>query len=118
MLSIFVSLSLPGRLGAGEMGITGLVIDQTRSRVGQEFYENFYRKWMSLPASFRDGYNIVVGEFYNPKYGFVLSVKVDGTLVYQSFTMPRSEEIEERAKEAIGAVIDYIIGVQNGREKR
>ena len=50
-----------------EVEVDGLIIDQTQTRIGQEFYQSFVTFW-EAPSGIED-YNIVVTEMANPTWG-------------------------------------------------
>lgn len=85
--------------------ITGLIIEQTMTKIGYEFYENFFILW-EAPEGIKD-YNI----FINERAGFWGSwvrVDIDTNVAWQKVLRPRSEEIEEAAKEAVEATKEYL----------
>ena len=84
----------------GEVEVDGLIIDQTRTRIGQEFYQNFVTFW-EAPLGIED-YNILITEMANPTWGSWIWIEVGGLvskeIVYRETLKPRLEEIEETAK--------------------
>ncbi|MBZ9577841.1 hypothetical protein KJA13_02275 [Patescibacteria group bacterium] len=79
--------------------ITGLIIEQTMTKIGYEFYENFFIRW-EAPKGIK-GYNIFIDERASPLWGSWIQIKVDTTMVWSKVLKPRSEEIEEAAKQAV-----------------
>lgn len=84
--------------------ITGLIIEQTMTKIGYEFYENFFIRW-EAPEGIKD-YNIFINERAGP-WGSWVRVDIDTKTVWQKVLRPRSEEIEEAAKEAVEATREY-----------
>jgi len=79
-----------------------LVIDQTETRIGHEFYWNFVNVW-EAPAGIKD-YNIFITERASPVWGSWIWIEVGDfvskEIVYQEIlkSRSRSKEIEEAAK--------------------
>jgi len=94
----------------GEVEIDGLIIEQTQTRIGQEFYQNFVTFW-EAPLGIED-YNILITEMANPTWGSWIWVEVGGfvskEIVYREILKPRSEEIEETAQKGVEVVKKYL----------
>jgi len=93
-----------------EVEVDGLIIDQTQTRIGQEFYQSFVTFW-EAPSGIED-YNIVVTEMANPTWGSWIWIEVGGfvskEIVYREMLKPRSEEIEEAAKKGTESIKEYL----------
>jgi curli production assembly/transport component CsgE len=94
--------------------ISGLITERTMTKIGYEFYENFYTSWESLedlPKEFKD-YNISIIERANPTWGSWIQVKVDvkttPTIVWSNIVRPRSTEVKESAENAVEATKNYL----------
>ena len=103
----------------GEVEIDGLIIDQTQTRIGQEFYQNFVTFW-EAPSGIED-YNIVIVEMANPTWGSWIWIEVGGLvskeIVYRETLKPRLEEIEETAKKGVEVVREYLYRlIEYGKE--
>ncbi len=72
--------------------LTGLVIDNTISPFGSQFYNKFYLRWD--PPTIKKDYNIYIEEKTNPSFGFIIIIKVDEYIVWQKRLKPRLSEIE------------------------
>ena len=94
----------------GEVEIDGLIIEQTQTRIGQEFYQNFVTFW-EAPLGIED-YNILITEMANPTWGSWIWVEVGGfvskEIVYREILKPRSEEIEKTAQKGLEVVKKYL----------
>ena len=94
----------------GEVEIDGLIIDQTQTRIGKEFYQNFVTFW-EAPLGIED-YNILITEMANPTWGSWIWVEVGGfvskEIVYREILKPRSEEIEKTAQKGVEVVKKYL----------
>ena len=103
----------------GEVEIDGLIIDQTQTRIGQEFYQNFVTFW-EAPLGIED-YNILITEMANPTWGSWIWIEVGGLvskeIVYRETLKPRLEEIEETAKKGVEVVREYLYRlIEYGKE--
>lgn len=88
--------------------ISGLIIEQTMTKIGYDFYEYFFLLWEAPEGiSVRD-YNIFINERASPMWGSWVRVGVDETTVWSRVLRPRSEEIEDAAKEAIAVTRQYL----------
>ena len=86
--------------------ITGLIIEETMTRIGYEFYENFFILW-EAPEGIKD-YNIFIDERASPLWGSWIQVKIDTTIVWSKILKPRSEEIEEAAEKAVEVTKEFL----------
>ncbi|BAT71790.1 curli production assembly/transport component CsgE [Thermosulfidibacter takaii ABI70S6] len=89
--------------------ISGLVIDQTKTRIGREFYEDFYQMWQEVPADIKDDLNLIIKEFYDPRYGFRIEITSDNMVIYRGILAPRSDDIKQKAKEALEYAIEFAL---------
>jgi len=94
--------------------IDGLIIDQSRTKIGHEFYEYFYNLWQA-PEKIRD-YTIFIFEKADPRFGSRISISVDDWTIYQSMLKPRSVEIEEAAKVGVQRTLQFLY--RYDRDKR
>lgn len=89
-----------------DIEIDGLVFDQTRTRVGRDYYEKFFAKW-TAPAEV-SGYSIVVEEQpARGRLGYV-EMKVDETVVATYNLQPREDWMEEAALDAVNRLTNYL----------
>ena len=86
--------------------ISGLIIEETMTKIGYEFYEYFFLLWEAPEVGVKD-YNIFINERASPLWGSWVRVNVDGTTVWNRVLRPRSEEIEDAVKQAIEATKQY-----------
>ena len=89
-----------------DLEIDGLIFDETRTRVGRDFYEKFYTLW-TAPFGVND-YSILVEE--QPPRGRSVSVqvKVKERIVSIHHLQPREEMIENAAKSAVRRAVQYL----------
>ncbi len=89
-----------------DAGISGLVVDETFSKIGHDFYALFYSNWES-PKNVKD-YTITISEKPLPQLGAQITIIVNDTSVYQRFVQPRSDIIEEMAQQGLEISYSYL----------
>lgn len=87
--------------------ITGLIIDDTMSPFGVQFYEHFYLGW-ETPPGVNVEYNIYIEEQATPQFGSIISVRVNQLLIFQQMVRPRGEDIENAARQALEIASHYL----------
>jgi len=86
--------------------IDGLILDETRSKIGRDFYELFYNRW-SPPAGAKD-FLITIRELPGRGIGARVSIEVNENVVLFRFLQPRNELIEEEANLTISYLKQYL----------
>jgi len=81
--------------------ISGLVLDETKTKPGRDFYEYFTTYWQEVKGL---QYTIIVSELPDTTRGTFIFVKVNDTLVYQQRLNPRPDVIENASKQAVRQV--------------
>ncbi len=81
------------------MEIDGLIISETLTKIGVDFYELFYQRWSSPPAA--SGYEVRIEELPAPGFGTLVVVKVNETTVFQRVLQPRYDQLEASAELAV-----------------
>ena len=95
--------------------LDGLVINETRTRIGQDFYDYFYTLW-EAPAKIAD-YTVYIEEKPIGIVGSWVSIKVNDTYIYRNRHTPRREELENSAEQAVALVRQYLLQrEENDRE--
>lgn len=92
--------------------ITGLIIEQTMTKVGYEFYEYFFLLWNPPQIADIKDYNITIHERASAMWGIWIWVNVNDTTIWNKTLRPRSAEAEKAAKEAIEITKQYVINYQ------
>ena len=81
------------------LGLGGLILDETRSKMGSNFYSVFYKQWTD-PQNVQN-FTVTVSEQPMPSRGTMVQVKIDNQLVYRSRLEPRYYKTEQAAKKAV-----------------
>lgn len=79
--------------------LDGLVLDETRSKIGRDFYDIFYQQWQAPSSS--SNYTITISEQPTPSLGSLITVKVNDQQVFQYRLQPRYEIITQVAEYAV-----------------
>jgi curli production assembly/transport component CsgE len=94
--------------------ITGLIIEETVTKIGYEFYEYFFIKWKSPPGAHKH-YNILITERVSSTWGSLIEVNIGESTVWSGMLKPSSEEIEDAAQQAVEAATEYL---NNGQKQQ
>lgn len=86
--------------------IDGLILDETRSKIGKDFFDIFYQAWVNPKNT--NGFTIRIIEKPVPGLGSQIEVKVNETLAYQSRLQPKADAIEMSSKEAVQYAMYYL----------
>ncbi len=98
-----------------ELEIDGLILDETRSKLGHDFYEYFYNAWVA-PQEAKD-FIITIREL--PARGRVAQIAIeinDQTLV-KRFLQPRSELIENLAVHLVEVAKNHLTKMENLKQE-
>ncbi len=89
-----------------ELEIDGLLVDETKTKSGRDFYEYFYQDW-EAPKTAKN-YTIFITERPYRLTTTQVEVKINETLVFQSFLQPRGDIIEMLADQAVAQTRMYL----------
>ena len=87
--------------------IDNLIVNETISKSGGEFYDLFYTGWQEPEGS--NGFTIFVSEKPSPGRGNLIIVKINDLVVFQRFITPQYDLIVESSSYAIEATREYLI---------
>jgi curli production assembly/transport component CsgE len=87
-----------------EVEIGGLLLDNTKSRLGHDFYHEFSQLWRDIPNT--QGVNVQIIEQMVPRAGTVLSLKLNGRAIYVTHFGRRQTPVKEKVEQAILILID------------
>lgn len=82
--------------------IDGLIIDETRTKIGRDFYDLFYTKWIAPQKA--SSFSILIKELPSRGRGARVSILVNEQEVVQRFVPPNYETIELVVNNSIGRV--------------
>ncbi len=87
-----------------EVEIGGLLLDNTKSRLGHDFYHEFSQLWRDIPNT--QGVNVQIMEQMVPRAGTVLSLRLNGKAIYVTHFGRRQTPVKEKVEQAIFILID------------
>ncbi|MGQ7870594.1 CsgE family curli-type amyloid fiber assembly protein [Sunxiuqinia sp. sy24] len=89
-----------------EIEIDGLLVDNTKTKIGRDFYDLFYANW-EPPANAKN-YTITILEKPFRLTSTLIVVSINEHVVYQSILQPRQEVVEQLSKQAIAVTFNYL----------
>lgn len=96
----------PAKAMDAEIEIDGLLVDDTKTKSGKDFYDLFYGGWEAPVAA--KNYSITVSEKPFRLTSTQVVVSINDNPVYQSILQPRQDIIEALAEEAIATTQNYL----------
>lgn len=95
--------------------IDGLVMNETKSKIGQDFYEMFFTRWHA-PSNAKN-YSLTISEKGAGAWGSWVLIQVNETVIYQNRLKPNTLEIEEAAQSAISIVYNYLVNYEEYKKQ-
>lgn len=89
----------------------GLVMDQTISKLGRDFYDLFYGSF-EAPGGLED-FTVVLVERQARANNAVVALIVNDTELFEMPLTPRADQMEESAMSAVGAAVEFLLQAQN-----
>jgi hypothetical protein len=113
-----------------ENSSTLLILDNTRTKMGRDFYESFYQKWAAVDTSLprdttaatkgiteaqalEDEFTIFIEEMPTMGQSTLLSIRLNDLLVWQDFLQPRIGSADEQAGFAVEVVFEYLLNYKS-----
>ena len=93
-----------------DLEIGEMVFDETITKVGRDFYEEFFSTW-SNPTQIKD-FTITVKERPVPGIGTEITVLIDEFELLRQFIRPNQEQIELLAEYTVSLAGQYLINYQ------
>ena len=89
-----------------DMEIDGLIMDETMTKVGRDFYDMFFSVWIA-PEKVKN-YTVTIKEMVMPGIATEISVLVNESLVFKQKVQPRYDVLEQMTKYANQRVVQYL----------
>lgn len=93
-----------------DLEIGEMIFDETMTKVGRDFYDEFYTNW-SNPTSIED-FSISIKERPMPGVGTQIRVFIDEHEILNQFIRPNQEQIEMLAEYTIKVATQYLENYQ------
>ena len=91
--------------------IDGLLIDETLTKFGHDFYDIFYSGWEAPPKV--NNYTIRIKEKPAVGRGFLITVQVNEETVIEQNLQPNYGQIEEIANYSVAYITEYLMNYEN-----
>ncbi|WP_165764788.1 CsgE family curli-type amyloid fiber assembly protein [Winogradskyella aurantia] len=95
----------------GFTGFRGIVIEDTKTKPGRDFYLDFYSNYRLKGINGKEVVKIT--EQFSFGRNTIMEVSVGGTIVYRFFVQPTRDFIEKQSDQAIIAVAKRLIALEN-----
>lgn len=96
----------PEKTNDYEIEIDGLLVDDTKTKMGKEFYDLFYSSW-EAPLGAKN-FTITISEKPFRLTSTLIVVSINDTPVYQSILQPRLDIIEALSIESVATTQSYL----------
>jgi len=93
-----------------EVEIGGLLLDNTKSRLGRDFYFKFSQLWNDIPNT--QGINVQITEQIVPRAGTKLKLLLNGRIIYVTHFGRRQSPVKKKVEQAIFILIDAMSQTQ------
>ncbi|WP_159520876.1 CsgE family curli-type amyloid fiber assembly protein [Sunxiuqinia indica] len=93
-----------------EIEIDGLLVDDTKTKIGRDFYDMFYSNW-EAPANAKN-YTITVKEKPFRMTSTFIEISINDNLVFQSVLQPRQNIVENLSQQAIVQTYNYLLNYE------
>lgn len=102
---------------------SSLILDNTRTKIGRDFYESFYREWTSassdtlqvsafIAALHPDDFTITIDELPNPNQGAIIQISVNDVPIWAQFVQPRGDVVGAAVTQATETLVGYFESYQ------
>ena len=88
------------------MELDGMIHDETRSKVGRDFYDVFYSNWQSPPEAYN--FSINISEQPSPSLGTIIYVEVNDTETFRMRLQPRYDFIQQAGQYAVRQTYSHL----------
>ncbi|WP_199609702.1 CsgE family curli-type amyloid fiber assembly protein [Flocculibacter collagenilyticus] len=89
-----------------EVEVGGLLLDNTISRFGRDFYYQFSQLWYDIPRT--QSINVALIEQVVPHAGTRLVMKMNNKVIYVTYFGRRYSPVQEKVEQATQVLIDAI----------
>jgi len=93
-----------------DLEIGEMIFDETITKVGRDFYDEFYTNW-SNPTTITD-FSITIKEMPMPGIGTQITVLIDDYKLLKQFIRPNQEMIEMLSEYTVGLATQFLLNYQ------
>ena len=95
--------------------LNNLVMDETLSKMGHDFYRFFYDNWN--PPETDRSFTIYINEMPSPGMGNMIQVKINYDEIFRQRISPKQEYIKQLARMAVRQSENYIVNYQKIKQQ-
>ncbi|WP_051190400.1 curli-like amyloid fiber formation chaperone CsgH [Kaistella palustris] len=88
-----------------QIELSGLTVDDTKTRIGQMFYESFFKKYNQIPKKYTG--TITVAEMPTIGRSSRITVSIDDQIIYAFMSKPDEDAAEQEAERALAYLAQY-----------
>ncbi len=85
--------------------LKGLTIDDTKTKIGKDFYDLFYLTYSQLPEKYSN--SITISELPNSGRGSQISIVLEDRTLYSFISSPNEDYLSEQANYSMKIIADY-----------
>lgn len=89
-----------------DLEIDGLLMDETKTKAGRDFYDLFYANWTAPPNA--RNFTITIEEKPFRLTTTLIVVSINDNIVFQSLLQPRQDILEDLSAQAISFAYEYL----------
>ena len=93
-----------------DLEIDEIILDETITKVGRDFYELFYNSWNN-PTQIKD-FSIIVKEMPMPGIGTQITVMIDDFEIVKQFIRPNQEMIEMLSAYTVNMATQFLLNYE------
>lgn len=98
-----------------ELEIDGLIVDETVTKAGRDFYQIFYSNWEAPPNA--KNFTITISEKPARGLATVLMIDINENRVIETPLQPRYDIIESIAEQAVQICFEYLLNYEQIQEQ-
>lgn len=98
-----------------ELEIDGLIVDETVTKAGRDFYQLFYSKWEAPPSA--KNFTINISEKPARGLATVLMIDINENRVIETPLQPRYDIIESISEQAVQICFEYLLNYEQIQEQ-
>lgn len=103
--SIEIKGLITDKVEESSLFIEGLVVDESKTKFGKDFYDNFFNVYNQYPKKYK--FIILISEMPYRGQTSIIQVKIDQEVIYEFYTNPNEEYSKYQVGVALQGVAKY-----------
>ncbi|HLV24065.1 MAG TPA: curli-like amyloid fiber formation chaperone CsgH [Moheibacter sp.] len=103
--SIEIKGSVKAKVEESSLFIEGLVVDETKTKFGKDFYDNFFTAYNQYPQKYK--FIILISEMPYRGQTSIIQLKIDQEVIYEFYSNPNEEYSKYQVGMALRAIAKY-----------